>query len=82
MVNTPVPNPDGVPEGHHRLLLGGVQHRGQLETDALARGLGLRGRRKLAHAFRRVYSYKRLQLAHLRGQPGVFLTWSQDIGIS
>ena len=63
-----------MPEGHHRLLLGGVQHRGQLETDALARGLGLRakrchvgpkhadaswptwGRRKLAHAFLRVYS--------------------------
>jgi hypothetical protein len=36
--------------------------------------LGWPKRHKLAHAFLREYSYKRLKLAQLLGQLGVFLT--------
>jgi hypothetical protein len=32
--------------------------------------------RKLAHGFLWEYSYKRLKLAQLLGQPGIFLTWT------
>jgi hypothetical protein len=39
--------------------------------------LGWPTRCKLAQAFLREYSCKRLKLAQLLGQPGVFLTWPQ-----
>jgi hypothetical protein len=46
--------------------------------DWSEKAVRLAQRCKLAHAFLREYNYKRLKLAQLLGQLGVFLTWLRD----
>jgi hypothetical protein len=60
--------------GRCRVTLQTLQPARQRAAAVATKVLGWPKRRKLAHAFLWEYSYKRLKLAQLLGQLGVFLT--------